>query len=99
MVQPMTKSLQLRGIARIAFLELENGLFHICRHHKEKQRMLVCRDGDFSFAASIATQIAEKGMHLTATVLESESNHPESKHQLHFSDDGKQKSFSHARTQ
>jgi len=77
MVQHMAKSLRLRGIACIGFLELEYRLFHIRKYHKQKQRMLVCGDGDFSFAASIASQIAEKGMHLTATVLESESNHLE----------------------
>jgi len=64
-----------RGMTYTRFLELERRLFHIRRYNEE--RMLVCGDGDFSFAASIASKMAEKGIHLTATVLESETNHRE----------------------
>lgn len=37
--------------------------------------VLVCGDGDLSYSASIAKELADKDIRLTATVLESESEH------------------------
>ena len=38
-------------------------------------RMLVCGDGDLSFSASISRQLADQDIHLTASVLESRTDH------------------------
>eukprot|EP00978_Attheya_sp_CCMP212_P031609 scaffold120195_cov53-Attheya_sp.AAC.1 len=37
--------------------------------------LLVCGDGDLSFSASIAPELAVLGVHLTATVLEDQTTH------------------------
>lgn len=38
-------------------------------------RFLVCGDGDLSFSSSISKELADQGVHLTASVLESKENH------------------------
>jgi hypothetical protein len=42
-----------------------------------RRRVLICGDGDLSFAASIAHELSNEGAHLTASVLESELDHRE----------------------
>jgi len=43
--------------------------------NKTIQSLLVCDDGDLSYSASIAPQLAELGISLTATVLEDQDTH------------------------
>jgi len=43
--------------------------------HQMISNMLVCGDGDLSYSASIAPILQKMGIHLTATVLESQEDH------------------------
>lgn len=44
-----------------------------------ERTLLVCGDGDLSFSSSVSKKLAEEGVHLTATVLETKENHRQGK--------------------
>eukprot|EP00978_Attheya_sp_CCMP212_P027385 scaffold91703_cov53-Attheya_sp.AAC.1 len=44
-------------------------------HQVFGSRLLLCGEGDLSYAASVSSQLASQGIHLTATVLEDSVTH------------------------
>lgn len=55
------------------------------------RRVLLCGDGNLSFAASIANKLRDEGSHLMATVLESKEEHNRGMH-THGISDGESRS-------